>query len=105
MFKNWNLLRILTLVGGGLACAAGVVFPVASAFALPIGSGLVGLALKAPGTMTATDLQAHGEAVAGAVVPAVVNAAVSAAGRSPGQVGSLVATAAAGALADMGPKK
>jgi hypothetical protein len=105
MFKNWNLTRILTLVGGGLAIVAGIIFPVISPIATPIGAGLVGVAIKAPGTMTVTDLQNHGEAVAAAVVPAVVNAAVGAAGRTPAQIGTAVAVAARGALNDTATAK
>jgi hypothetical protein len=105
MFKNWNLIRIGTLVGGALTIVAGIVFPVASAYTMPTGVGLVMLAIKSPGTFTAAQLQAHGEAVAAAVVPAVVDAAVGAAGRSPAQIGTAVAVAARGALADTATAK
>jgi hypothetical protein len=105
MFRNWNLLRILTLAGGAALAVVGLFVPPIAAVAVPIGTGMIGLAMKAPGTMTATDLANHGEAVAAAVVPAVVEAAVGASGRSPAQIGSIVATAAKGALADTAASK
>ena len=106
MFKNWNLVRILTLVGGAAISIVGLFVPPIAAVAVPIGTGLVGLAMKAPGTMTATDLENHGQAVAAAVVPAVIDAAVGAVGRSPAQIGTAVSVAAQNALADtVAPKR
>ena len=101
--------QIFLVVGGFLAAALGAVtvavgfvFPPAAAFTAPIGAGLVGLAIRAPGDVTAADLQAHGEAIAEAVVPAVVNAVTtSAAGgvKNPSVLAGVAMDAAAAALA------
>jgi hypothetical protein len=98
MFKHWNLTRILTFLGGAAMVAVGFVVPVLAPYAAPVGAGLVGLAIKAPGTVTQADVIAHGEAVAAQVVPAVIDAAISGVGRSPAQIGVLVTTAARAAL-------
>lgn len=48
--KNWNWLRLATLASGVGCIALSIVIPTTSAALLPAGTGLIGLALNAPGT-------------------------------------------------------
>lgn len=52
--KNWNWLRLATLASGVGCIALSIVIPTASAALLPAGTGLIGLALNAPGTKRRT---------------------------------------------------
>jgi hypothetical protein len=94
------------MAAGVLTFAASFVFPPAATILAPLGTGLVGLAIKTPGDVTKAQLLEHGENVAAAVAPAVLGA-LQTPGLSRGEMGLAVQDAAAQALANVGstPKK
>lgn len=100
---NWSWLRIGTLAAGVIAAAASFVFPPVAAVTAPVGAGLIGLALKAPGTLN----KDHAVAIGCQVADAAVNAAVAGAGagKSGPVLGQSVAKAAGAALAQALPPK
>jgi hypothetical protein len=105
MFKGWNLTRFLTLLAGGLVAGASAIPVLAPAapYLVPVGVGLIGTAIKAPGTVTRADLAAHGETVAAAVTSRVVAAVTAPGPKDAKTLGIVAATAAASALANLQP--
>jgi hypothetical protein len=47
--SGWNWLRLATAVAGGAAIVVGCFVPAAAAVLVPLGTGLVGVAVKTPG--------------------------------------------------------
>lgn len=103
MFRNWNWTRIMTGAVGILTLVGGLVFPPLAAVTTPIGAGIVGLALKAPGTFTATDLAGHAHSVASAAAGAAVQSLAAGGGLDIKQMGKVASDAAARALAVVPP--